>query len=79
MSELENSRSELKCKLSGAGDDGENKSKQIERLQRKVFLLTKVRMTVLIWFIFMVLVTSCQTLFYTLKPCLIEFYKIYYV
>ena len=47
MSELENSRSELKCKLSGAGDDGENKSKQIERLQRKVFLLTKVRRTVL--------------------------------
>ena len=44
---MENSRSELKCKLSGAGDDGENKSKQIERLQRKVFLLTKVRMTVM--------------------------------
>lgn len=42
VKDLENAATTLKSKLSGAGEDGQMKSKQMQKLQRNLILLTKV-------------------------------------
>lgn len=42
VQQLEQARSGLKMKLSGSGDEDDRKKMEIERLQRKVLILSRV-------------------------------------